>query len=244
VNSFRSTEELFDYPPSFFPQDITLDLFRNLFENTLFLTYLKNSLIVGIIATLLTIVLATFGGYGLARSSLSTRTRRTLGRSVLFIYMFPAMLIGVPLYLVLYQLGLLNSYLALTAAHLAITLPLCLWIMWQHFQTIPMGYEEIAWVNGAGRLRTFFDIMLPMSLPAIITIAIFAFSFSWNDFTFAIIIMTDREMLTLPVGVEAFSNSQFVHYGLILSASLITMIPTFIILLFGQKYLIRGTDLS
>lgn len=245
LNTFQPLSQLYSNPqliPD--PRAMTIQNFVALIEETIFATYFKNSIIVAFGATILTTTFATFGGYGLTRSSINIKKRQNLARGLLFLYMFPPVLLGVPLYGIFYNLGLLNSYIALMIAHLALTLPLCLWIMWQYFQSIPIAYEESAWVNGASRVRTLFEIIIPAAKPGIAAVIIFSFAFSWNDFTFAVILMTEQSMKTIPVGMAGFTRDYQTLWGKILAGSVLAMIPSFIVLLFGQKYFLEGATLT
>lgn len=236
-SAFKTGEALFARPPQLIPTDPTISNFQALM-GTDFPTVFMNSVIVAIGAVAISTVLAALGGYGLARSTF--RGRRNLARSVLFTYMFPPILLAIPLYGIFYRMGLLNSYLALMLAHTAITLPFGLWVMWQYFQSLPMAFEESAWLNGASRVRALWDVILPMARPSIVAVAIFNFAVSWNDFTFAVVVMTDSSMQTFPVGVNDFIQQTAVHWGLVLSAGVVIMIPPFLLVFFLQKYLLEG----
>jgi len=236
--AFRTPAALFKQPPNIAFFESTIDNFNRLLFETKFPRYFLNSVIVGIGATFLSTALATLGGYGITRATF--RGKRNVARGVLFSYMFPPILLAIPLYTVFFNLGLLNSYFALMLAHTAITLPFSIWIMWQFFQTIPMEYEESAWISGAGQLRTFWEVVLPMARPGAIAIAIFSFALSWNDYTFAVVIMTDSNMQTLPVGVNTFIEQTAVNWGLVLSGGVLIMLPAFLLILFLQRYLLQG----
>jgi multiple sugar transport system permease protein len=240
-SAFKAGQELFS-GVAFVPLDPTLVHFERLFFDTMFLTYFRNSVLVGLGAVAITSTLALLGGYGLTRSSF--RGKRNLARSVLFSYMFPPMLLALPMYAVFYNLGLLNSYLSLMLAHTAISLPFCLWLMWQYFQTLPVSYEESAWINGATRIQTLRTVVLPMAQPAVIAVAIFTFAITWNDFTFAVILMTDSAKYTLPIGVNAFIERTAVHWGLLISAAFLIMLPALTLVVFLQKYLILGFQVT
>jgi len=239
-SSFKVGDSLFENP-TLFPFDPTLQNYVDLF-GTEFMTYFQNSVIVGIGAIVLTTLLATLGGYGLTRADF--RGKRNVARSVLFSYMFPPILLALPMYLAFYNLGLLNSYFALMIAHTAISLPFCMWLMWQYFQTIPIAYEESAWINGAGKLRALWSVVIPMARPGIIASSIFTFAITWNDFTFAVVIMSQEGKRTLPVGVQSFVEQTAVHWGLIVSAAALIMLPAFLLVFFLQKYLLYGFSVT
>ena len=158
--------------------------------------------------------------------------------------MFPPILLAIPLYIILADLGLRNSYIGLILAHVSISLPLNIWIMWQYFQIVPVSLEEATWTSGASRLRTLIEVLLPSALPGMISAAIFAFALSWNDFAFAFILQTDNAMFTLPVGLATFVERTAIHWGMIMSSSALISIPTFALVFFLQRYLMTGLGLG
>jgi multiple sugar transport system permease protein len=200
--------------------------------------YLFNSVLVTLGVVLLTVIAATLGGYGLARIKIPFK--RTFARGVLFGYMFPAILLAIPMYIIWREIGMLNTYLGLTLAHTALALPFSLWLMWKFFQTVPYSLEESAQVAGASRFRSMIEIALPIAKPGIIAVAIFAFAISWNQYTIPKIIMTDQNMRVLTVGLEDFMIQDDTLFGPLMTASFLAILPSFIFVYFLQKYLIRG----
>lgn len=235
--AFKPTREIFAQPPPIISSNLILGNFERLW-GTAFPRQLANSIIVAIMTTVLTTIFATLGGYGLTRSNF--RKKKTLARTVLFAYMFPPVLLGIPLYLMFFNLGLLNTHIVLALAHTAIALPFCLWLMWQFFQTVPITYEESAWINGASRVRAFWSVVLPQSIPGIVAVAIFAFAVSWNDFTLAVILMTETAMKTFPVGVNDLLAQQSVNWGVVNAAGVLIILPPLLVVYLLQKYIMVG----
>ncbi|RQG88037.1 carbohydrate ABC transporter permease [Natrarchaeobius halalkaliphilus] len=200
--------------------------------------YMFNSLLVTSGVIVLTVVASTFGGYGLARIDMPFK--KTFARGVLFGYMFPAILLAIPMFIFWREIGILNSYIGLTLAHTALALPFSLWLMWKFFQTVPYSLEESAQVGGASRFRSMIEIAIPIAKPGIIAVAIFAFAISWNQYTIPKVIMSDQSMQVLTVGVEDFMIQDDTLYGPLMTASFITIIPAFIFVFTLQKYLIQG----
>lgn len=237
-NSFTPSSQLLHVPQPVLPTSFTLDHYRTLFDDTPFVTFLQNSLIVAAGTMIITGVLAVLGGYGLARAGF--RGKRNLARGVLLTYMFPSILLAIPLYLIFLQLGLLNSRIALVLGHTGRALPFCLWLMWQYFQSIPKTYEESAWIYGASIPRALWNVMFPMSLPGIVAVVIFSFTVSWNDYTIALVLMNDTATYTVPLGLSLFLNETVVRWGRILAAGTITVLPPLVLIAFLQKYLLLG----
>lgn len=238
MSGFKTQAELFRVPPPIIPRSLTFSNFVDLFVFTEFERYLLNSVVVSVSVVVLTLVLAASAGYGLTRSSFSGQ--KSLARVVLFTYMFPQILIGIPLYLLFFRVGLLNTYTGLTLAILTVTLPFTSWLMWQYFQTIPIAFEEAAWIYGASRIYTLRKVVIPMAIPGLIAISIFAFAISWSNFTLAVIIMTEDAMKTFPVAIPEFIEQQQVHWGYLNAAGVLILIPAFLFVFFLQKYIITG----
>lgn len=224
--------------PNLLPQDVSLANYGQLLDNSNFLTHLGNSVGAALISMSLSISLACLAGYGLARFRFKGRT--VVGRSVLFVYMFPSLALAIPLYGVFNNLGLTNTTLGLALAHTSLSLPFGIWLMWQSFQTISTSYAESAAVLGASRIRAFFEVELPLARPALIAFAIFAFALSWDDYTLAFIIGTSEAAKTLPVGIMSFVEGDVIHWGAIMAAGVAMALPAFLIVLLLQRYLVRG----
>jgi multiple sugar transport system permease protein len=242
LTSLTPRQVLFQPPYKFFRLDVSLENFRDLFFATEFLIYLKNSLIAAAGAIALNVVAATLAGYGLTRFDFWAK--RKFAQGILFSYMFPPMLMAIPLYIILSAMQMRNTYLGIILAHMSISLPLNIWLMWQYFQIVPISLEEAAWVSGAGKLRAMREICLPSALPGILSVAMFAFALSWNDFTFAFILQTDKKMFTLPIGLATFVEQTAIHWGMIMSSAVLVSIPTFAMVFFLQKYLVRGLGVA
>jgi len=238
TSSFKTREQLFTTPPPLVPYNPTLAHYEALFTETMFLRFIFNSVVISIGTVILTVILATLAGYGLTRSSF--RGHRSLARLVLFSYMFPPILLGIPLYILFHNLNLLNSYLGLIIGLTAVTLPFCTWLMWQYFQTIPISYEESAWVFGASRLYAFRKVVLPMAIPGLIAISIFAFAISWSNFTIGVIIITEQSMKPFAVALPEFIGQIRTNWGYINAGGVIVLIPAFLFVFFLQKYIIKG----
>ncbi len=236
--ALRPSSQMFTQPVPLFPQSLTFEHFVSIFTETNFLTYYKNSIIVAIGVVVLTTVTATLGGYGLTR--LDIPYKKVFARTILFGYMFPPILLSIPMFLFWRELGILNSYLGLILAETAISLPFSLWLMWKFFQTVPESLEESAQMSGASRFRAFWDVALPMAKPGMIAVAVFSYAVSWNSYTMPKVLMTNLEKWPLTVGVHSFTQQHQVLWGQVMAASALVILPAFVFVYFLQKYLLRG----
>jgi multiple sugar transport system permease protein len=221
---------------------VTLRNFEVLLSETDTVNYFTNSLIVTAASTFMSTALAVAAGYGLTRFEFTGKT--LAARAVLFAYMFSPIVLAIPLYVVFNAAGLLNSYFALAMALTAISAPFTIWLMWQYFQTIPIAVEESAWMKGAGRLRTLWDVVLPIARPGYISASIFAFAVAWNDYTMARVVMSQDEMYTITVGASLFLDRVSIGWGETMAVSLLVCIPPFCIALFLQNYLLQGFNVG
>ncbi|WP_290815053.1 carbohydrate ABC transporter permease, partial [Halovivax sp.] len=201
TSAIRPIGEVVTRNPSLIPTEVTTSHFRELFFDSRFPIYLRNTVIVTAGVVVLSTTFATLGGYGLTRIDIPRK--RTFARGVLFTYMFPPVLLAIPMYILWSNIGLLNTYVGLILAITARVLPFSLWLMWKFFLNVPYSLEESAQMAGATRFQAFKDVALPMAKPGIIAVAILAFAFAWGDYTMALILMTDLDMFVITTGIEA-----------------------------------------
>lgn len=239
ASSLRPIGEFITRGPELLPAKLTLQHYVDLFTISLFPTYLKNSVIITTGVVVLTTTFATLGGYGLTRIDIPLK--RTFARGVLFSYMFPPVLLAIPMFILWNHLGILNTFFGLILAITARVLPFSLWLMWRFFLTVPYTLEESAQMAGATRFQAFKDIALPNAKPGVIAVAILAFAFAWGDFTMAWILMSELQKFPITVGIERtfFAGGQ-IDWGLVLAGSSIALIPPLLFVYFLEKYYIRG----
>jgi multiple sugar transport system permease protein len=237
-SALRPQGELFTQGVRLFPESISLEHFKTLVLQTNFLQYYKNSIIVSAGVVFITTVLSTLGGYGLSRVDIPFKV--VFARGVLLGYMFPSILLGIPMFIIWRQFGLLNSYIGLILAETALVLPFSLWLMWKFFQTVPESIEESAHVLGASRFGAFYDIALPMAKPGMMAVAIFSFAISWNAYTVPKILITDSDQWVLTIALDQLIRTEKVFWGQLMAGSFLMIIPGFLFVYFLQKYLLRG----
>lgn len=238
VTALRPRREATSLDLTLIPRELTLVHFERLLFVTDFPIWFLNSLIVMIGVVTLTVVLSTLGGYGLARIDIPFR--KTFARGILFGYMFPAILLAIPMFVFWVEWGLIDSYLGLILAETALALPFSLWLMWKFFQTVPYSLEESAQMAGASRFRAIVDIALPMARPGIVAVGIFSFAISWNEYTMPLILMPSEENNVLTVGIETLIDVETILWGQMMGAIFIAIIPAFVFVFIFQKYMLRG----
>ena len=236
--ALKPSAEIFATPPALVPLHPTLDNFRRLFAETHFVGFFRNSVAVAGATVALTLTVSSLGAYGLTRYRF--RGRETVAALILLTYMFAPIMIIIPFYILVKQLGLVNTHLALVLSYTTFCLPFCLWVLRAFFQSIPLELEEAALVDGAGRGRTVWYVVLPLALPGLIAAAIFTFILAWNDFLFALVLISSEELKTLPIGVNDLFNATIVDWGMIMAAGVMITIPTVLFFAAVQRYLVQG----
>jgi ABC-type glycerol-3-phosphate transport system permease component len=236
--SFKPLQEIFVSPPYFLPKDFTLANFKQLFEQTRFLIYFKNSVVVATCTVLLTITIGSMGAYSLTRFKFYGREK--IASLILFTYMFAPIMIVIPFYVLIKKMGLANTHFALIMAYTAFCLPFSLWLLRAFFQSIPLALEQAALVDGAKRIQAVIYVILPLAFPGIIATGIFTFILAWNDYIFVRILITSDELKTLSVGIADLYNATVIDWGMIMAGSMLITVPVLIFFVFVQRYLIAG----
>jgi ABC-type glycerol-3-phosphate transport system permease component len=220
------------------PTDLTLDHYRALFRERGFLVPIRNSLVVAASTTLLCVSLGSLCAYAVAR--LSFPGKGLVLAFVLAVAMFPQISIVSPLYLLLRELGLINTYPGLVLPYLTFAMPLAVWLLVGFFRQLPPELEDAARVDGASRLRAFREVVLPLSLPGIATTAILTFLYAWNEFLFALSFTVGPERQTVPVAIALFRGRYQVPWGEVLAAVVVATVPVALLVLLFQRRIVRG----
>jgi multiple sugar transport system permease protein len=235
--SFKPLAEIVSNSLNFIPKQFTLENYRSIFvEQPLFLRWLLNSVIVTGAVTFLNLLFNSMAGYALAR--LQFRGRNFLFMLILAILAVPAQLTLMPTFLILKAFGWLNSYQGMIVPTMVNAT--FIFMMRQFFLNFPKELEEAAALDGLGRWKTFWYIVLPLAKPALAAQTIFVFMSSWNNFLMPIVILFDPEMFTLPLGLNSFKGQYISYWNYIMAASIVFTIPVLLIYLFFNRYFIQS----
>ena len=243
ITSFKTQIALLVNPLDFsinFGQDLK-DLFNSyfvIFKSYKFGKYILTSTIVSVGTVIITLIFAIPAAYAIARLNFFGKT--FMSTSILIIYMFPAIVLVIPLYTIFSQLGLRNSIEGLLIVYTATTLPVAIYMLQGYFKSIPKELEEAAMLDGCSRFEIFTKIILPLSLPAIAVTALFSFLAAWNEFLLALTFNTSNDMYTLPVGLASMISATGQSWGDFAAASLLVSLPVVILFILFQKFLIEG----
>jgi len=238
ISSTKTFGELFASPPVLFPSRFTGKAYYEVLFTHRFLRYFVNSLYVSLITVALNIPLAVLGAYALSR--LYFRGKELISQSVLLIYILPPILLVVPLFAILARLGLRDSLSGLILTYLAQTLPVSLYMIGNYFRAVPIDIEEAGLVDGCSRLQVIRKITLPLSMPVIVSVALYAFMIAWNEFLFAYIFLDSPEKFTLSKGLFHLYGSYHTSWDMVMAASVIMTLPVIALFLIFERYLISG----
>lgn len=240
--SLRPGDRLLTTDLEWIPSNATLDNFSNLFTKHDFLRWLFNSTFVSVIVTLTGTLLASTAGYAFSRFAFWGKKFGLL--SLLTTQMFPATMLLLPMYIMLINLGLINSYLGVIIVYSATALPFCIWTMKGYYDTIPVSLEEAARIDGCTQFGAFYKVILPLAAPALVITALFSFMAAWSEYLVAAQILQDSELWTLPLGLKSFEASMSKEWGLYGAGSLIVMIPVVVLFLALSRWLVSGLTLG
>ncbi|MEX0806568.1 MAG: carbohydrate ABC transporter permease [Candidatus Binatia bacterium] len=237
LTSLKSPAELTAIPPKLVPS-FQWGFYYSALVNHGLLRYIVNSLIVAGSATVITIAVGSLAAYAIARFQLSWTKFYLL--ALLAISMFPQIAIAGPVWSILDYLGWLNTYRGLVTVYIAFSLPLAIWILTTFFREVPAEIEEAALIDGCSRPQALYRVVLPLAAPGILTAALLVFIHTWNEFFFALIILTDPNVQTLPVGIALFPGEYTMPWGEIAAASTLATLPLICLTLFFQRGIVRG----
>lgn len=238
ITSFKSTPQISAKASIFWPNPFTFEQYRSLIFDSPFLIWLRNSVLVALLSTIVSVAFAALAAYALAR--LKFIGAGLLTSFILITYLLPGTLLFIPLYQTLTDLGLINSYGALITTYPTFLMPFATWVLIGYFRSIPVELEEAAMIDGASRIYTFWRITLPLAMPALLSVTLFAFTNAWNEFLFAFVFITSESLRTLPIGLQSMVVGDILPWGELMAASLLTAIPVAILYMYTQRYLVGG----
>ncbi len=237
VTSFKPNPEMFNRTISpFYPQVATGEHWVKLLTGTAFPQWFLNTTYISVASTAISVVLAVLAAYSLAR--LRFRGRSTLSGLIFVSYLIPTTLLFIPMADVVQQFQLLNKREALILVYPTFQIPFCTWLLMGYFRTIPIELEECATIDGATRWQTMRLIVLPLAVPGIVTAIIFAFTLAWNEYIYALVLITTESLRTIPVGVlTRLVNGDMYFWGPLMAAAFLGSIPVVLLFsLFVENY--------
>ncbi|NLM42161.1 MAG: carbohydrate ABC transporter permease [Firmicutes bacterium] len=242
-SSVKIETQQYIYPPRLLParlSDWTLKNYRDVLNPSIFpfTRYFGNSFVTSALTSGISVLLATLGSYSFAR--LRYPGRHFIQRSVVLVYMFGGILLVVPLFQIIVNVGLYDTRVSLVIVYLMQTLPVALYMLGNYFRSVPKEIEEAAIIDGCSRLSVLFRVVLPLSAPAIASVFIYTFMISWNEYLFASVFLISHEKYTLPMGLSSLFYTEHFVWGRMMAASLLTAVPIVIMFLSVQRFIAAG----
>lgn len=236
--ALKTDQEIYALPPVLWPTAPTWKNFHELLYNTSFPLYIRNSFIVSGSVTALSIVVAALAAYPLSR--MRFRGRSIVARGIVVSYLMPPSLLFIPLFIILQRLGLVDTKTGLVLAYLTFTVPFCTWMLIGYLRSIPIELDEAARIDGATRLQTLTRVLLPVALPGLAVVALFAFTHAWNEFLFALVYVYSNASKTFTAGLTQLIMGDVFVWGQLMAASIIAIVPVLVIYVVAQRYLVEG----
>lgn len=238
LTSFKPVNEIVTFPIKYLPESWTLGNYIKLFSSTDFLTNFKNSFIASSLSAVATAIFAILTGYGLSRFKFKGKGLTTF--TLLLTQMVPIAIIIVPLLTIFVQIGLIDTLFGLILVFTVLNIPFCSMLIRGFFERIPVALEEAATIDGCSRIQGLFRVVLPIMRPGIVATLVFAFIGAWNDLFFGVMFLNSEANRTIPVGINLFIGKYEIDWGSISAATVIALVPVFIMFGVVQKYLVSG----
>ncbi|MFO1396075.1 MAG: carbohydrate ABC transporter permease [Burkholderiales bacterium] len=240
ITAFKPNEELLSRDGNpFWVRSPTLAHIKKLLFDTAYPDWLVNTMLVSVVATLLSLLGSVLAAYAIER--LRFRGSRYVGMSIFLAYLVPPSILFIPLATIVYKLQLFDTRLALILTYPTFLVPFCTWLLMGYFKSIPFELEECALIDGASRWQILFKIVLPLAVPGLISAGIFAFTLSWNEFIYALTFISSSEVKTVPVGVVTeLVEGDVYHWGSLMAGALLGSLPVAILYSFFVEYYVSG----
>ena len=236
--ALKLPQDVYAFPPVWIPESITFENFVAVVQNPTLIRSFFNTLIIASATTLAALVVGVLGGYGFSRYRFPGRN--TLLWSVLFTKLFPRVVVIVPFFVMLRNLQLMNTYQGLILVYLMVTFPVAIWLLKGFFDKIPVEIEEAAIVDGCSLPRLLWNVVIPMSRPALVAVAMYSFVLAWNEFLFALVFTNGLERRPLSVALAFFIDENGIRWGELMAGSIVMSLPAILVFSFSQKLLVRG----
>jgi multiple sugar transport system permease protein len=237
-SSLTPNNEMYGIDPQLLPSRVTLEHYSQLFTQSTFMRYFFNSVYVAIFSTLVALFLSVLASYAMTR--IKFRARGFIRRSVLFAYLLPTAVLFIPMYILINRMGLGDNKNSLIIVYQTFIIPYCCYMLMSYFRAIPKSMEEAAFMDGCTHLQALVRVILPIAMPSIAVVATFAFTMSWNEYLYALVLTTSASQQTVTIGIAGFRYSDNYIWGLIMSSSVIASLPAVILYLLAQRFMVTG----
>lgn len=237
-SSFKPNSEMFASDPTILPKEFTFSAYRSIFSSPEKLRFFFNSYVVATVVTIATLVVAILAGYGFSRFEF--RIKKPLNLFIISTQAVPQISVLIPYFGIIVVLGLYNTYWALILTYMIFTLPYAILMMTGYFNTLPKELDEAVLVDGGKRSRILWQVLVPISLPGIVSTGMYTFLQAWNEYLFALTLTKTIDMRTVPIGIQQLMGQQSYEWNEMMAMSVLGCLPVLLLVLFFQRYFIAG----
>ena len=242
VTSLKHDKEIYGYEATLIPETPTIANYITILKDSPYLLFLRNSTVVAVSSTVLSIIIASLGAYAIAR--LNFPGRALLARLLVCTYLVPGSLLFIPLFAIMSMFHLLDSLSGLTIVYLGADVPFCTWLLMGYFKSVPVELEEAALVDGCNRVTALIRIVLPVSLPAVVVVTFFSFTRAWNEFLYAYVFTSTNQAKTITTGLVNFMSADVFYWGPLMASTVLSALPPVIMFLLLQRWVVKGLTLG
>ena len=242
ATSLKYDKEIYGYEATLIPNQPTLANYATILYNTPYLLFLRNSIVVAVGSTVLSMIIACLGAYAIAR--LNFPGRAFLARGLVFTYLVPTSLLFIPMFALMSALRLTDSLHGLIIAYLGFDVPFCTWLLMGYFKSIPVELEEAALVDGCNRVSALVRIVLPLALPALVVVTFFSFTHAWNEFLYAHVFTSSNSVRTITTGLANFMTEDVFFWGPLMASTVVSALPPVLMFLILQRWVVQGLTLG
>jgi multiple sugar transport system permease protein len=242
ATSLKHDKEIYGYEATLIPEKPTLANYYTILRDTPYLTFLRNSTVVAVGSTVISLIVACLGAYAIARLHFPGRT--LLARLLVCTYLVPASLLFIPLFAIMSALRFTDTLYGLTIAYLSGDVPFCTWLLMGYFKSVPTELEEAALVDGCNRVTALIRVVLPVSLPALVVVTFFCFTRAWNEFLYAYVFTSTNAARTITTGLVNFMSADVFFWGPLMASTILSALPPVIMFLVFQRWVVKGLTLG
>jgi len=238
ASSFKSNPEIFELPPRIITDHFSFDAYTTILNDPVKVRFFINSYIVALSVTVLTLIVAILAGYAFSRFEFLFK--RPLNMIIVSVQAVPPITLLIPYFGLMVTLKLYNTYPALILTYMVFTLPYAIIMMTGYFNTLPRELDEAARVDGAGSMKALWRILVPISIPGLVSVGIYTFMIAWNEYLFALTLTRTEDMRTVPIGIQLLMGQHSYEWNEMMAMSILGCIPVLVLFLFFQRYFIGG----
>lgn len=238
ISSFKSNSEIFEFPPRILTESFSFDAYATILGDPTKVRFFINSYVVSLSVTVLTLIVAILAAYAFSRYEF--RFKKTLNMIIVSVQAVPPISLLIPLFGLMVTLGLYSTYAGLILTYMVFTLPYAIIMMTGYFNTLPRELDEAAKVDGASSMKALWGILVPIATPGIVSVGIYTFMISWNEYLFALTLTRTEDMRTVPIGIQLLMGQHSFEWNEMMAMSILGAIPVLILFLFFQRYFIGG----